>query len=338
MKMKFIPAFAAAAAICSASACFAAQNSLTYDASMLGPSPVPAMERGLQTAAAEQWLKVSDGAHELEGATFGPDGALYFCDVTARKVMRVTKDKELSEFASFKDFAPGGLAFAPDGRLFAAALDFPSGRGVIAAIAPDGSKMEYVLPPEAGYMPNDVIFDKNGGFYFSDFKGTPSEPKGGIYYAAPDMKTVSVVAADFAQANGVALSPDGTVLWATEFGRNLLYRFELESAVKVSELGTSVPYRFIGPAPDSMRTDADGNVYVAMYGQGRVMAFNGSGIPIGQILLPGREEARIATTSLAIDPGSKEAYIVARTVKDGGGAWIYRFGAFAHGPAVNVNK
>jgi lactonase len=37
-----------------------------------------------------------------------------------------------------------------------------------------------------------------------------------------------------------------------------------------------------------MRTDADGNVYVAMYHQGRILAFNPYGFPIGQILLPGR--------------------------------------------------
>jgi len=30
-----------------------------------------------------------------------------------------------------------------------------------------------------------------------------------------------------------------------------------------------------------MRADADGNVYVAIYGQGRVLAFNRNGIPIG---------------------------------------------------------
>jgi lactonase len=36
-----------------------------------------------------------------------------------------------------------------------------------------------------------------------------------------------------------------------------------------------------------MRADADGNLYVAIYGQGRVLVFNKNGLPIGQILLPG---------------------------------------------------
>jgi lactonase len=36
--------------------------------------------------------------------------------------------------------------------------------------------------------------------------------------------------------------------------------------------------------------DSDGNLYVAMYGQGRVLVFNKNGIPMGQVLLPGRDE------------------------------------------------
>jgi sugar lactone lactonase YvrE len=42
-----------------------------------------------------------------------------------------------------------------------------------------------------------------------------------------------------------------------------------------------------GPAPDSMRIDADGNLYVAMHRQGRFMVFDPVGMPIGQILISG---------------------------------------------------
>jgi sugar lactone lactonase YvrE len=68
-----------------------------------------------------------------------------------------------------------------------------------------------------------------------------------------------------------------------------------------------------GPAPDSMRADTDGNVYVAIYSQGRVLAFNRNGIPIGQILLPGRDEGHnLLSTSLSIKPGTNDVYIVTR--------------------------
>ncbi len=62
-----------------------------------------------------------------------------------------------------------------------------------------------------------------------------------------------------------------------------------------------------------MRCDSDGNVYVAMNRQGRVMVFSPFGIPIGQILQPGREDNLfMRCTSLALRPGSRELFIVSR--------------------------
>jgi lactonase len=131
-------------------------------------------------------------------------------------------------------------------------------------------------------------------------------------------------------ANGVALSPDGKQLWTTEFGRNLLHRVELADATTITQLGSAVPYRFTGPAPDSMRVDADGNVYVAIYGQGRVLAFNRNGIPIGQVLLPGRSEGHnLQSTSMAIRPGTNDLYVVTNDGQAGEGAGIFHTTVFA---------
>lgn len=81
-----------------------------------------------------------------------------------------------------------------------------------------------------------------------------------------------------------------------------------------------------------MRTDADGNVYVAMYGQGRVMVFNKNGIPIGQIVLPGREQGKnLLSTSLAIRPGGRELYVVTGNTEGAEGAAIFHANAFSNG-------
>lgn len=61
------------------------------------------------------------------------------------------------------------------------------------------------------------------------------------------------------------------------------------------------------------------------------MVFAASGMPIGQILLPGRERGRhLNLTSLAIRPGSRDMVIV---TSDGekGGATIFRAQAFGPG-------
>ena len=123
--------------------------------------------------------------------------------------------------------------------------------------------MQTVVPATAGYMPNDLVFDAHGGLYFSDFRGISTEPKGGAYYVSPDSRTITPLLAHLAMANGIALSPDGKELWITEFSRNLLHRVELASPTEITPIGTAITYHFIGPAPDSMRADNDGNLYVA---------------------------------------------------------------------------
>jgi sugar lactone lactonase YvrE len=89
-------------------------------------------------------------------------------------------------------------------------------------------------------------------------------------------------------------------------------------------------------APDSMRVDSDGNVYVAIYGQGRVLVFNKNGIPMGQILLPGRadEGHNLQSTSMAIKPGTSDLYIVTNDGEGGEGATIFHAKGFAKALAL----
>lgn len=301
--------------------------------------PIPPAEMGLTSQKAKDWIMVAPGNNVLEGAIFDKDGNLLFCDVTARKVMCLSADKKLSTLVEVPDLSPGGLAFHRDGRLFMAALDLAKGKGGVLAWTPATNSIETIIPPEAGYWPNDLVFAPDGGFYFSDFRGAATRPEGGIYYVAPDLKTIKPVIVNMAQANGVALSPDGKTLWATEFATNRLHRVDLADAVTIPPTGSAIPYQFQGPAPDSMRVDRDGNVYVAIYGQGRALVFNQKGLPIGQVLLPERESGHnLLSTSLAIHPGAKELFMVSGDDGQEGAARIFSASALAPGLAPQNAK
>jgi lactonase len=303
---------------------------LTYDAQTRGPVPIPPSERGLQTVVAEPWFQVSDDPMVLEGPCFERGGNLLFSDVSGGRVLRLTPDKQLSTVLRLNDFGPGGLAVHQDGRLFIAAMNMVRRTGAILAVKPDGTGRQTIVPPEAGYLPNDLVFDAQGGFYFTDFRGLSTDPQGGVYYVSPDFKAITPVLPHLAMANGIALSPNGKELWATEFSRNLLHRVELTGPTQIAPFGTAITYHFTGPAPDSMRADRDGNLYVAMYGQGRVLVFNRNGIPIGQVLLPGRDEGHnLQSTSMALQPGTNDLYIVTNDGNGGGGATIFHAKVFA---------
>lgn len=299
--------------------------------------PIPPSELAIPAALAAPWVQVAPTNDILEGAIFDPDGNLLFCDVTNRRVLRLGSDQRLSTVLQLENLSPGGLAFDKDGRLFIAALDLRTKRGGIFALAPNSSSLETILPDDAGFWPNDLVMAPGGGLYFSDFHGSATNPAGGVYYLPPDFSKPVPVIPHMGQANGVALSPDGKTLWATEFAKNRLHRATLADPVTVGITDSTIPCHFTGGAPDSMRVDRDGNVYVAMYGQGRILIFNDLGIPIGQILLPGREHREnLLNTSLAINPAANELFTVSSNLQPGRPAMIFRADALAPGqPPAN---
>ncbi|MFC0338906.1 lactonase [Kushneria avicenniae] len=296
------------------------------------PVPIPPAEQGLATRQAHQVVEVPDVTKDLEGPVFTDDGRLIFSDTQGGRLLSWTPDKGLSTLATLDGLMPGGMA-VHDGRLFVAAFTTDGG-GAIVSMALDGSDQQSVVPEEAGFLPNDVVFDDKGGFYFTDSHSDASDPKGGAYYHSPE-GDISPVIEHLDVGNGIALSPQGDRLWVGEFGTNQLHRLDLADATSVAPFGGTVAYYFIGPAPDSMRVDAEGHVYVAMYGQGKIMVFSREGLPIGQILLPGRNESRfLHVTSMAIRPGTDELTIVATDGKrEPGEAALFQARAF--GKALN---
>jgi lactonase len=133
----------------------------------------------------------------------------------------------------------------------------------------------------------------------------------------------------------VCLSPDGKVLWATETSVGRLHKVELSGPTTIAPFGTEVPYYFNGFAPDSMRADSAGNVYVAMYSQGRILVFNPNGVAIGQILIPKRDTGHnMRTTTVGFFPGSDEMVILSNDADGGEGAWIFRARGYARGLAL----
>lgn len=145
-----------------------------------------------------------------------------------------------------------------------------------------------------------------------------------------DASKIEPIVRHVSLANGIALSEDGKTLWVTEHGRNALHRIRLQDVTTVAPLGTAIAYNFVGPAPDSMRVDRDGNLYVAMMGQGRVLVLARNGVPIGQILIPDRDAGHhLDTASLALDPDSRRILIVAGDTNGGRGAYIFESEGFA---------
>lgn len=294
---------------------------------------IPPNEKGLPTIIAKPWFTVTDKTAAfggqaskvlLEGPSFDKEGNLLFVEYITGRVMRLSPNRDLTVVLAKNTSGAAGLDIRKDGRIFVAGFMDPTVGGTLFSIRPDGSDKQIILDRQSGYVPDDVAVDSQGGFYFTDIRGSNIDPTGGVYYVAPDMKTITPVHLHMSMANGVALSPDEKTLWVSETGRGLLHRIELAAPAKIAPYGLTIPYRFTAAKADSIRTDASGNVYVALFNEGRVLVFDPRGVPIVQLLTSDRDHGEfLMTTSMAIKPGSREVYIVSND-RDGRKATIYR--------------
>lgn len=309
---------------------------LYYTEASKSAVPLLSGEQNLQTVTAEPWLKISDEGLQLEGLCFDRDHNLFLCEVFGGKIFRVDlPEKKVNTVFQSEKINPAAVKIHKDGRLYLCYLGNFKDSGGIISVDSDGKNPQSIVSDiDTEYCVDDLVFDSKGGFYFTDFRGYSTNPLGGVYYVSPDHQSITPIIQNISVANGIALSTDERVLWVTETNANRLHRISLEEdGVTIEPFGASIPYHFTGhEGPDSCCIDSDDNLYVAMYGQGRVLVFNKRGYPIGQILMPGRDEGHmLRSTHPAFIPGTNQLIICANDIESGGDSWLFTAKGFAKG-------
>ena len=165
-------------------------------------------------------VTLAQGLKFPEGPVLSPDGkTLYTVNVQTDFISRLDlKTKTLTrEWVTLPTGGRGnGATWGPDGALYVADV----GRKLIARVSlPDGKVTTFVDKTADGTPfrgPNDLVFDKKGGLYFTDPDGTWDKPIASVYYVAPTTHAVSQVAAGLQFPNGLALSADERTLYVGE--------------------------------------------------------------------------------------------------------------------------
>ena len=81
--------------------------------------------------------------------------------------------------------------------------------------------------------PNDVIVKSDGSIYFTDPWSSPLAPEqwdlpfSGVYRVTPDLGTMTLLLDDMIFPNGLAFSPDESVIYIDDFRRGHIRAFEL---------------------------------------------------------------------------------------------------------------
>jgi lactonase len=293
--------------------------------------PLPPDLQSLPTIEAECWVQISpDSNLRIEGPAFDREGDLFVTSPYHGRIFKITPQKQINTIFDNKNIKPIGCAIHKDGRLFLAC-----GTGELMTMNPDGSDVNFITPRFNGKPEkmNDLVFDPQGNLYVTDFTGTVPYPTGGVYRFSSDFSRVDQILEHLAGANGVSLAPEGNVLWVGETFRNAILRIALQDdGVGISPVdGVCYAYYSTGVpgGPDSNKVDIEGNLYQCIVSQGRVVVLNAHGIPVANVVIPGRDEGmHLKSTNLAFKPGTSEGYI---TAGGEGGPCVYRFPALADG-------
>jgi gluconolactonase len=151
--------------------------------------------------------------------------------------------------------------------------------------------------------PNDVVVKSDGSIWFTDppfgiggfyegEKHTPELPHTNVYRVDGQTGAITLVADDVDHPNGLAFSPDESILYVVES------RSEPRNILAYDVAGATLSNRRVHirgepcETPDGFRVDLDGNLWCGwgMGGPGMdgVKVFNAAGAPIGFIDLPER--------------------------------------------------
>jgi gluconolactonase len=260
--------------------------------------------------------EITSGLKFPEGPIAMPDGSLLFTEQDAGdgQLVKIDKDDKVSVFLTNTNRTIG-LAYDSKGRLLGVQSNVPR----VAVLAPTRATLVEQVNGLPLIAPNDLVADRKGGIYFSDplnSRFRPTDPKRTqqwIVYVRPDGKAMPV-SEDVERPNGVTLSPDGSVLYASD-GPAI-------DALDVQPDGTLKNFRkfakLMGGNADSICVDNAGRLYVGS-GMAGVQVFSPKGEHLGTIPTPlGAQAVAFA------GPDKKTLYIV------GGGA-VWKVAMLAQG-------
>lgn len=252
--------------------------------------------------------QVATGFQFTEGPVWLPDGSLLFSDIPASRIYRWTPEAGAQVWREPTGNS-NGLTLDRQGRLIACEH---SGRRVSRTGA-DGAVVA-VAEQYGGKRlnsPNDVVVKSDGTIYFTDppYGIKPEEreqPCNGVYRILPD-GTLELVADDFDRPNGLAFSPDESILYIGDSPRRHVRAFDVrpDGTLANSRILADMDHPQPG-SPDGMKLDEAGHLYVT--GATGVWVFEPDGACLGVIVTPERP-ANCAWG----DADHKSLYITART-------------------------
>ena len=259
--------------------------------------------------------EIASGLRFPEGPIAMPDGSVILVEITRQTLSRVTPDGRIHVIANLGG-GPNGAAMGPNGKIYVAnngGLKFIERPGKLFPVAQAddylGGSIQ-IVDPETGKFetlyetcdgrrlcgPNDLVFDRGGGFWFTDLGKTRERDadRGAVYYAKADGSMIREAIFPLERPNGIGLSPDDRTLYVVETPTARCWAFALSGPGEIQS--ANGPYRGekgrviagLGGYQmfDSLAVDSEGHICVATLITGAVSDISPDGSQVDQYVLP----------------------------------------------------
>ena len=243
--------------------------------------------------------RIAGGFGFTEGPVWRGD-ALLFSDIRNQRIVRWRQLREGPEVTTLCFGQSNGLTLDQEGTLLAA----EHGGRRVSRIAADGSRTTLAERYQGRRLnsPNDLVVRSDGSIYFTDppyavvanlvrdpgwwSRALPGKQLNfnGVYRLAPD-GTLSLLVDDFALPNGLAFSPDESILYVDDSERRHIRAFDVQEEGKLVNDRVILDMASPDPGvPDGMKVDAAGNIFCT--GPGGIWVCRPSGELLGRIVVP----------------------------------------------------
>lgn len=241
-----------------------------------------------------QLRRLATGFHFTEGPIWNAQGRfLLFSDIPGDQIHKWNPERGVTSFRA-PSGKSNGLTYDKRGGLIA--CEHANRR--VSRTRADGT----VLPIASHYdgkrfnSPNDIVVKSDGSIYFTDppygltpeygVEGEQELDFQGVFRLSPDGETLTLIVEDFDRPNGLCFSPDESILYINDTARMHIRAFDVQADGSLAGDRVIAEEEGEDGAPDGMKVDQKGNIYVT--GPGGIWVLRPSGEHLGVIEVPER--------------------------------------------------
>jgi len=253
--------------------------------------PSPSKERTLYQSI--DWVIDGIFTQGIEGPAVAEDGNLYVVNFQQDGTIgRITGKNKVEQFIHLPNNSIGnGIRFDTQGNMYIA--DYIN-HNILMINTKSAEKsltrqVEVYAHSPLMNQPNDIAITNNGVIFASDPNWAASN--GNLWRIGKDRQVI-LLESGMGTTNGVAVSPDSKVLYVNESVQRNVWQYQLDTEGNISNKKLLI--NFDDHGLDGMRTDQQGNLYIARYGKGVIAIISPQGRLLREVELKGRFPTNVA--------------------------------------------